>query len=77
METLRFGRDVFIPFLEQHTELTAEDEKRLDEIMTTESDWYRKAEKTPHYTVEQTSDAFDEPFIIRDNSSPEGESGQY
>ena len=186
METLRFGRDVFIPFLEQHTELTAEDEKRLDEIMATESDWYRKAEETPqeellaqaktliddfcrreyqqedgadyadlskveiaytttedeqheiqstvnlvtfrmetyidgtlveytqydslddlvrnglsyldydslvsvteeqlapfyqeetpHYTVEQTSDAFDDPFIIRDNSVPEGESGQY
>ena len=186
METLRFGRDVFIPFLEQHTELTAEDEKRLDEIMATESDWYRKAEEapqeellaqaktliddfcrreyqqedgadyadlskveiaytttedeqheiqstvnlvtfrmetyidgtlveytqydslddlvrnglsyldydslvsvteeqlapfyqkdTPHYTVEQASDAFDDPFIIRDNSVPEGESGQY
>ncbi len=82
METLRFGRDVFIPFLEQHTELTAEDEKRLDEIMATESDWYRKAEEapqeeTPHYTVEQTSDAFDDPFIIRDNTVPEGESGQY
>lgn len=27
MESLRWGRDVFIPFLEQHTELTPEDEK--------------------------------------------------
>ena len=44
METLRFGRDVFIPFLEQHTELTQEDEKLLAEIMATEPDWNRKAE---------------------------------
>ena len=44
METLRFGQDVFIPFLEQHTELTPEDEKLLAEIMATETDWNRKAE---------------------------------
>ena len=42
METLRFGQDVFIPFLEQHTELTPEDEKLLAKIMATESDWNRK-----------------------------------
>ena len=154
METLRFGRDVFIPFLEQHTELTPEDEKLFTEIMATEADWNRKAEdkeqasdlqpeviaryksdnesiaivqapngkyfnhygydedngsfvssaggfdtfeeaektlyahrptavgmeeekNTPHYTVEQTSDAFADPFIIRDNTVPEGRDGQY
>ena len=33
------------PFLEQHTELTNEDEKLLAEIMATESDWYRTAEE--------------------------------
>ena len=44
-ESLLRGRDVFIPFLEQHTELTQEDEKLLDEIMATESDWYRTAEE--------------------------------
>lgn len=44
-ESLLRGRDEFIPFLEQHTELTQEDEKLLDEIMATESDWYRTAEK--------------------------------
>ena len=32
---------------------------------------------TPHYTVEQTSDAFADPFIIRDNTIPEGQDGQY
>ncbi|MDS6200011.1 LPD25 domain-containing protein [Clostridioides difficile] len=45
METLHFGQDVFIPFLEQHTELTSEDEKLLAEIMATEVDWNRKAEE--------------------------------
>ena len=44
MESLRFGRDVFVPFLEQHTELTPEDEKLLTEIMATEADWNGKAE---------------------------------
>ena len=163
MESLRWGRDVFIPFLMQHTELTPEDEKLFAEIMATENDWHRvsedkettlagrlvdfieevdpynyhddlevgetkedaiakinddlanpeivqsyveqllewaeeleddeqkevcqqliddlaplvSAERTPHYTVEQTSDAFADPFIIRDNAVPEGRDGQY
>ena len=45
MESLRFGREQFIPFLEQHTELTPEDEKLLAEIMATESDWFRVPEE--------------------------------
>ena len=74
MESLRFGREQFIPYLEQHTELTKEDETLLAEIMATESEWFRvpeeaeQSEDTPRFTVEQTSDAFDEPFIIRDNN---------
>ena len=44
-ESLLRGRDEFIPFLEQHTELKPEDEKLLDEIMATESDLYRTAEE--------------------------------
>ena len=44
-ESLLRGRDEFIPFLEQHIELPQEDEKLLDEIMATESDWYRTAEE--------------------------------
>ena len=44
-ESLLRGRGEFIPFLEQHTELAKEDEKLLDEIMATESDWYRTAEE--------------------------------
>ena len=80
MESLRFGRDVFVPFLEQHTELTPEDETLLDEIMSFENEWFvpvKEEKETPHYTVEQTSDAFADPFIIRDNTVPEGQDGQY
>ena len=171
MESLRFGREYFIPYLEQHTELTPEDEKLLTEIMATESDWFRVPEeekssainreidilrdvvsqmkmddiglsyddgvivardgenkwqgvefyrflvdevmnfdeggglsgmvmdadtladfkelaehngvsvtgrnKLPHYTVELTSDAFADPFIIRNNAAPEGTQDQY
>ena len=32
MESLRFGREQFIPYLEQHTELTKEDETLLAEL---------------------------------------------
>lgn len=49
-ESLLRGRDEFIPFLEQHTELKPEDEKLLDEIMATESDWYRTAEEAEEKT---------------------------
>ena len=46
MESLRWGRDVFIPYLEQHTELSQEDEKLLAEIMATEGEWFRVPEDT-------------------------------
>ena len=45
-EELRRGRDEFIPFLEKHTELTPEDEKLFAEIMATENEWFKPAEKT-------------------------------
>ena len=80
MESLRWGRDVFVPFLTQHTELTPEDETFLAEIMSFEKEWFVPAEEekaAPRYTVEQTSDAFADPFIIRDNAIPEGQDGQY
>ena len=57
-ESLLRGRDEFIPFLEQHTELTQEDEKLLDEIMATESDWYRtaeEAEETPQANADKVN----------------------
>lgn len=154
IESLQWGRDVFVPYLEQHKTLTPEDEKLYAEIMATESDWFAPVEdkqqasdlqpqivayyksddenivivqasngkyfnhygydednnsfvsaaggfdtfeeaeqtlyahrptaiditeekQTPHYTVELTSDAFADPFIIRDNTVPYGEDGQY
>ena len=46
MESLRFGRDVFIPYQEQHTELTPEDEKLLAEILSFEKEWFMPAEET-------------------------------
>lgn len=40
-ESLLRGREEFIPFLEQHTELTPEDEKLLADIMATENEWFQ------------------------------------
>ena len=82
-ESLLRGRDEFIPFLEQHTELTPEDDKLLDEIMATESNWYRTAEEVeekpqayadklngseaPAIEVEQSTDDLIGREIIIDN----------
>lgn len=46
MESLRWGRNVFIPYLEQHSELTPEDEKLLSEILSFESEWFVPAKET-------------------------------
>lgn len=60
MESLRLGHDVFIPFLEQNTELTPEDEKRLGEIMATEEDWFhRRKEPTEGELLEQAKGCID------------------
>ena len=60
MESLRLGRDVFIPFMEQNTELTPEDEKRLGEIMATEEDWFRRRkEPTEEELLEQAKGCID------------------
>lgn len=55
IESLRWGRDVFIPFLMQHTELTPEDEKLFAEIMATESDWHRVPEDEVQPEVTEAS----------------------
>ncbi len=53
-EALRFGRDVFVPFLMQHTELTPEDETLLAEILATEQEWFqREKEPTEEELLEQ------------------------
>ena len=60
MESLRWGRDVFLPFLTQHSELTPEDEQLLSEIMATEGDWFRKAEEpTQEELLEQAKALID------------------
>ncbi|MEG2234323.1 MAG: LPD25 domain-containing protein, partial [Oscillospiraceae bacterium] len=51
IESLHNGRDIFVPFLEQHTELTPEDNHALAEIMATENEWFVHAEEAEenHY----------------------------
>ena len=56
MESLRLGRDVFIPFLERNTELTPEDEKQLNEIMSLENEWFVSAEKGKKSAVDREID---------------------
>lgn len=70
-ESLLRGRDEFIPFLEQHTELTQEDEKLLDEIMATESDWYRtakEAEEKPQANADKVNGS-EAPVIEMEQST--------
>ena len=73
MESLRLGRDVFIPFLEQNTELTPEDEKLLAEIMATESDWYRKSEEPERASAADEMIAYAEKVASEYESEPQEE----
>ena len=73
MESLRWGRDVFIPYLEQNTELTPEDEKLLAEIMATESDWYRKAEEAEQPTAADEMLAYAEKVATEQENEPSEE----
>ena len=68
MESLRWGRDVFIPFLMQYTELTPEDEKLFAEIMATESDWHRVPEDKETTLAGRLVDFIEEvdPYNYRD-----------
>ncbi len=59
---------------------TLADFKRLAEHNGVEmpmSHSIRDEEELPHYTVEQTSDAFADPFIIRNNEAPEDSADRY
>lgn len=70
-ESLLRGRDEFIPFLEQHTELKPEDEKLLDEIMATESDWYmtvEEAEEKPQANADKVNGS-EAPVIEMEQST--------
>ena len=73
MESLRWGRDVFIPYLEQNTELPPEDEKLLAEIMATESDWYRKAEEAEQPTAADEMLAYAEKVAEEQETEPSEE----
>ena len=59
-ESLLRGRDEFIPFLTQYTELTPEDNRALAEIMATENEWFEPAEKeTQHLTAYAVGDFYE------------------
>ncbi len=73
MDSLRLGRDVFIPFLEQNTELTPEGEKLFAEIMATESDWYRKAEEPERPSAADEMIAYAEKVASEYESEPQEE----
>ena len=66
MESLRWGRDVFIPFLEQNTELTPEDETLLAEIMSFEDEWFNRGK-------EEKPTAVDEMLAYTEKVAPEQE----
>ena len=68
MESLRWGRDVFIPFLEQHTELIPDDEKLLAEIMETEGEWFRVPEDKENDLAAQLADFIEDvdPYGYQD-----------
>ena len=68
LESLQWGRDVFIPFLEQHTELPPEDEKLLAEIMETEDEWFRVPEDKENDLAVQLADFIEDvdPYGYQD-----------
>ncbi|MCD7827260.1 MAG: SNF2-related protein [Clostridiales bacterium] len=65
MESLRWGRDVFIPYLEQHKDLTPEDRQLFDEIMSFEKEWFAP--------VEEKSSAVDEMIAYVEKAAAESE----
>lgn len=68
MESLRWGREVFIPYLEQHAELTPEDEQLLSEILSFENEWFVSSEQA---LLEQAKEAID-AFCRREYEQEEG-----
>ena len=59
---------MFIPFLEQHTELSPEDEKLLAEIMETEDEWFRVPEDKENDLAAQLADFIEDvdPYGYQD-----------
>lgn len=54
MASLHWGQQTFIPYLEQHTELSHEDELLLTEIMATAPEWYAAPQDVTVLPVEAT-----------------------
>ena len=62
MEHLRFGRDVFVPFLTQHTNLTPEDETLLAEILSFEKEWFAPVKEERMVDAEEMDLEQEPPF---------------
>lgn len=58
MESLRWGREVFIPYLEQHAKLTPEDEQLLSEILSFENEWFVSSDQALLEQAKEVIDAF-------------------
>lgn len=77
LDGLKQGRELFVPFLEQHTELTPEDDRFFGEIMATENEWFARqeeeqTEKEADGNVEQENQGLEpvisEPSVPQDNA---------
>ena len=62
-EELLRGRDVLIPFLEQNTDVSPEDEKLFAEIMATENEWFGGI-------AEETALQSEKPSLVTDSELP-------
>ena len=70
MEHLSFGRNVFLPFMEQHTELTPEDKELFAEIMSFESEWFAPAEETKAVSSVDEMIAYAEKVAAEQETEP-------
>ena len=68
-DLLDLTEEQFEPFYREESTKAAENPS--PDIISDET------EQKPHYTVEQTSDAFADPFIIRNNQAPEDSADRY
>ena len=73
MASLRWGREVFVPFLESHSQLTLEDEKLLSEIMSFENEWFVPPENIEDKEIagEEKQDPEEMPLVTADTAEAE------
>lgn len=70
-EDLLHGRNVLVPFLEQNTELTTEDEKLLAEIMAMENEWF--ADISEEAELPEEAQAVTDRLNVAEELTPQAE----